>query len=122
MSAAERRASGSLATVFAARMLGLFLVLPVFALEAARYPGGGDPALVADAIAISRLTYAKIRQNLFWAFGYNAALIPVAAGVLYPLCGVTFSPMLGAAAMGLSSVFVLTNALRLRKAKVTDSR
>jgi len=73
-----------------------------------------DPRLVSDAISISRRTSAKIRQNLFWAFAYNAALIPVAAGVLYPTLGLLLSPVLAAAAMGLSSVFVLTNALRLR--------
>ena len=61
MSAAERRASGSLATVFAARMLGLFLVLPVFALEAARYPGGGDPALVGLAMGIYGLTQGLLQ-------------------------------------------------------------
>jgi Cu+-exporting ATPase len=83
---------------------------------------GGDLMGALHAIELSDRVMGNIRQNLFWAFGYNVALIPVAAGVLYPLCGVTFSPMLGAAAMGLSSVFVLTNALRLRKAKVTDSR
>ncbi|MBC2775637.1 copper-translocating P-type ATPase [Rhizobium sp. AQ_MP] len=80
---------------------------------------GGDLLGALHAIELSDKVMANIRQNLFWAFGYNVALIPVAAGLLYPLFGLTFSPMLGAAAMGLSSVFVLTNALRLRAAKVT---
>ncbi len=80
---------------------------------------GGDLMGALHAIELSDRVMGNIRQNLFWAFGYNVALIPVAAGLLYPLSGVTFSPMLGAAAMGLSSVFVLTNALRLRTAKVT---
>ncbi|MCJ8240299.1 heavy metal translocating P-type ATPase [Peteryoungia algae] len=79
----------------------------------------GDLMGALHAIELSDRVMGNIRQNLFWAFGYNVALIPVAAGLLYPLFGVTFSPVLGAAAMGLSSVFVLTNALRLRTAKVT---
>ena len=74
----------------------------------------GDPRGVGAAIRISKQTMANIRENLFWAFGYNVLLIPVAAGVLYPLWGVQLSPMLAAAAMALSSVFVLSNALRLR--------
>ncbi|NYS24000.1 copper-translocating P-type ATPase [Rhodobacteraceae bacterium 2376] len=74
----------------------------------------GDPARVATAVAVSRLTMRNIRQNLFWAFAYNTALIPVAAGVLYPLTGLLLSPALAAGAMALSSVFVLSNALRLR--------
>jgi len=69
---------------------------------------------VARAIALSRLTLRNIGQNLFWAFAYNAALIPVAAGALYPFTGLQLSPMLGAAAMALSSVFVVINALRLK--------
>jgi Cu+-exporting ATPase len=69
---------------------------------------------VVNAVDVSKHTMRNIRQNLFWAFAYNTALIPVAAGVLYPAFGILLSPMLGAGAMALSSVFVLTNALRLR--------
>ena len=69
---------------------------------------------VVNAVDVSKQTMRNIRQNLFWAFAYNTALIPVAAGVLYPAFGILLSPMLGAGAMALSSVFVLTNALRLR--------
>ncbi|MCM2561322.1 heavy metal translocating P-type ATPase [Lutimaribacter sp. EGI FJ00015] len=74
----------------------------------------GDLGGVVNAHEVSRRTMRNIRQNLFWAFGYNVALIPVAAGVLYPLTGLMLSPMLAAGAMALSSVFVLSNALRLR--------
>jgi Cu+-exporting ATPase len=74
----------------------------------------GDLRGVAVAIALSKATIRNIQQNLFWAFAYNVALIPVAAGLLYPVSGILLSPMLAAAAMGLSSVFVLTNALRLK--------
>ena len=76
---------------------------------------GGDPAGVAVAMTASQKTMRNIRQNLMWAFGYNVALIPVAAGVIYPVFGILLSPALAAGAMGLSSLFVLSNALRLRK-------
>ena len=69
---------------------------------------------VADAVSLSKATIRNIRQNLFWAFFYNSLGIPVAAGVLYPAFGIQLSPMIGAAAMSLSSVFVVSNALRLR--------
>ena len=75
----------------------------------------GDLAKVPAALALSRATMRNIAQNLFWAFAYNVILIPVAAGALYPVNGMLLSPMLGAGAMALSSVFVLTNALRLRR-------
>lgn len=70
---------------------------------------------VVNAISLSRATVRNIRQNLFWAFAYNAALIPLAAGAFYPLTGLLLSPMFAAAAMAMSSVFVLSNALRLRR-------
>ena len=75
----------------------------------------GDLRGVINAIAVSKVTMRNIRQNLFWAFAYNAVLIPVAAGLLYPVSGTLLSPMLAAGAMALSSVFVLTNALRLKR-------
>lgn len=75
----------------------------------------GDLRGVVNAVEVSKRTMANIRQNLIWAFGYNVALIPVAAGVLYPTFGLLLSPVFAAGAMALSSVSVLTNALRLRR-------
>lgn len=77
----------------------------------------GDLRGVVNAHEVSKRTMRNIRENLFWAFAYNTALIPVAAGVFYPALGVLLSPVLAAGAMALSSVFVLTNALRLRRIK-----
>jgi heavy metal translocating P-type ATPase len=74
----------------------------------------GDLKGVVNALHVSQLTMRNIRQNLFWAFGYNVLLIPVAAGVFYPVFGLMLSPVIAAGAMALSSVFVLSNALRLR--------
>ena len=69
---------------------------------------------IVNAVSLSKATIRNIRQNLFWAFFYNCLGIPVAAGVLYPIWGILLSPMIGSAAMSLSSFFVVTNALRLR--------
>ncbi|WP_442772996.1 heavy metal translocating P-type ATPase [Paenirhodobacter enshiensis] len=78
---------------------------------------GADPEGAVRALRISRAVMRNIRENLFWAFAYNAALIPVAMGVLRPFGGPGLSPMLAAGAMAFSSVFVVTNALRLRRVK-----
>ena len=75
----------------------------------------GDLRGLPTALGLSKAVLRNVRQNLFWAFAYNVVLIPVAAGVLYPVVGVLLSPVFAAAAMALSSVFVLTNALRLRR-------
>ena len=77
---------------------------------------------VSDAISLSKATIKNIRQNLFWAFFYNILGIPVAAGLLYPVFSIQLSPMIGAAAMSMSSVFVVTNALRLRFFKTKNER
>lgn len=77
----------------------------------------GDLRGVVNAFDVSQRTMRNIKQNLCWAFGYNTLLIPVAAGVLYPLNGMLLSPILAAGAMALSSIFVLSNALRLRWVK-----
>src|SRR5690606_33173859 len=78
----------------------------------------GDLRGIVRARRLSRRTLANIRQNLFFAFVYNAAGVPIAAGVLYPALGVLLSPMFAAAAMSLSSVSVIGNALRLRRSEV----
>ncbi len=74
----------------------------------------GNLRHMANAIALSQATVGNIRQNLFWAFAYNVVLIPVAAGALYPVFGIVLSPVYAGFAMALSSVSVVSNALRLR--------
>ena len=81
----------------------------------------GDLRQVAAPIALSRQTMRTIKQNLVGAFAYNVSLIPVAAGVLYPIWGITLDPILAAAAMAASSVTVVANALRLRAFGRSDS-
>jgi Cu+-exporting ATPase len=78
----------------------------------------GDLRGIARARLLSRATMRNIRQNLFFAFVYNALGVPVAAGVLYPVFGLLLSPMMASAAMSLSSVSVIANALRLRRARL----
>jgi Cu+-exporting ATPase len=78
----------------------------------------GDLHGIARARQLSHATMSNIRQNLFFAFIYNAAGVPIAAGVLYPWFGLLLSPIIAAAAMALSSVSVIANALRLRRARL----
>jgi Cu+-exporting ATPase len=78
----------------------------------------GDLSGLVRARRLSRATMRNIRQNLFWAFAYNAVGVPLAAGVLFPFTGVVLSPMLASAAMSFSSVTVIWNALRLRRARL----
>ena len=78
----------------------------------------GDLRGIAKARQLSRKTMRNIRQNLFFAFIYNALGVPVAAGVLYPLFGILLSPVIASAAMSFSSVSVISNALRLRRASL----
>ena len=78
----------------------------------------GDLAAVVSAFELSRRTIRTIKQNLFWAFVYNVVGIPVAAGVLYPVFGLLLNPMIASAAMAMSSVSVVSNSLRLRRAKI----
>ena len=78
----------------------------------------GDLRGIARARRLSQATMRNIRQNLFFAFFYNAIGVPIAAGILYPAFGILLSPMIAAAAMTFSSVSVITNALRLRTVKL----
>ncbi len=80
----------------------------------------GDLFGAVQAIVLSRATMRNIRQNLFFAFAYNTLGIPIAAGVLFPFFGLLLSPMIAAAAMSLSSVSVIANALRLRNLRLDD--
>ncbi|QEI12495.1 heavy metal translocating P-type ATPase [Cellvibrio japonicus] len=79
----------------------------------------GDVNAVAQGLGLAQATMRNIKQNLFWAFAYNVALIPLAAGLAYPVLGILLSPVFAAGAMALSSVFVVTNALRLRSWRAT---
>ena len=78
----------------------------------------GDLSGILKGRRLARATLRNIKQNLFFAFAYNAIGIPIAAGVLYPVTGLLMSPMIAAAAMSLSSVSVITNALRLRRLRL----
>jgi len=78
----------------------------------------GDLRGVVRARRLSHATMRNIKQNLFWAFIYNLLGVPVAAGILYPFFGILLSPMIAAAAMSFSSVSVIANALRLRRAEI----
>jgi Cu+-exporting ATPase len=82
----------------------------------------GDLTSVPQAIMLSQRTLRTIKWNLFWAFIYNIIGIPVAAGVLYPFFGIQLSPIIAAAAMAFSSVFVVTNSLRLRKMRLEPAQ
>ena len=78
----------------------------------------GDLRAISKAIRLSRATMRNVKQNLFFAFVYNAVGVPIGAGVLYPFFGLLFSPMFAAAAMAMSSVSVISNALRLRRVRL----
>ena len=78
----------------------------------------GEISGVVEAVNLSRATFRKIKQNLFWAFFYNTIGIPVAAGILYPFFGILLNPIIASAAMAFSSVSVVSNSLRLRRLKL----
>ena len=78
----------------------------------------GDLTALVRAVRLSRATLANIRQNLFWAFAYNFAGLPLAAGALYPFTGWTLHPMFASVAMSISSITVVSNALRLRRVRL----
>jgi Cu+-exporting ATPase len=82
---------------------------------------GGDLLDIARARRLSQATMRNIRQNLVFGFGYNALGVPIAAGLLYPAFGLLLNPMIAAAAMSLSSVSVITNALRLRRLNLSQA-
>ena len=97
--------------ILATTLPAMFADLPVVLVQ-------GDLAALVRAVRLSRATLRNIKQNLFWAFAYNFAGLPLAAGVLYPLTGWLLYPMFASVAMSISSITVVTNALRLRHAKL----